>query len=138
MAALTEAARGVYLIAATPFTDSGALDLDSTDRLVDFYLQHGADGLTLLGVMGEAPKLTMAEARAFVARVLARVRGRVPVVVGVSAPGLAALRELAASAMDLGAAGVMVAPAAGLRTDEQIVAYFESVAEALGPHTPWA
>ncbi|MCS7102017.1 MAG: dihydrodipicolinate synthase family protein, partial [Burkholderiaceae bacterium] len=132
MAALTEAARGVYLIAATPFTDSGALDLDSTDRLVDFYLQHGADGLTLLGVMGEAPKLTMAEARAFVARVLARVRGRVPVVVGVSAPGLAALRELAASATDLGAAGVMVAPAAGLRTDEQIVAYFESVAEAIG------
>lgn len=137
MASLDETARGVYLIAATPFTDSGALDLQSTDRLVDFYLERGADGLTLLGVMGEAPKLTMAEARTFVARVLARANGRVPVVVGVSSPGLAALKELADSVMDLGASGVMVAPAAGLRSDEQIVGYFESVAEALGPKTPW-
>lgn len=137
MARLNEHARGVYLIAATPFTESGALDLASADRLVDFYLERGADGLTLLGVMGEAPKLTAEEARTFVARVLARVRGRVPVVVGVSAPGLAAMKELAASVMDLGAAGVMVAPASGLRTDEQIVNYFENVAEALGPRTPW-
>lgn len=137
MASLDENARGVYLIAATPFTDSGALDLQSTDRLVDFYLERGADGLTLLGVMGEAPKLTQQEARSFVERVVERVQSRVPVIVGVSAPGLAALRELAGIAIDLGAAGVMVAPAAGLRTDEQIVAYFENVAEALGPKTPW-
>jgi 4-hydroxy-tetrahydrodipicolinate synthase len=137
MALLDERARGVYLIAATPFTESGALDLESADRMVDFYLERGATGLTLLGVMGEAPKLTTAEARTFVKRVLDRVRGRVPVVVGVSSPGLAALKELADIAMDLGASGVMVAPAAGLRSDEQIVGYFESVAEALGPKTPW-
>lgn len=132
-----ETARGVYLIAVTPFTDSGALDLESTDRMVDFYLERGATGLTLLGIMGEAPKLTTDEARSFVKRVLDRVRGRVPVVVGVSSPGLAAMKELAARVMDLGASGVMVAPAGGLRSDEQIVNYFENVAEALGPKTPW-
>jgi 4-hydroxy-tetrahydrodipicolinate synthase len=137
MARLDETARGVYLIAVTPFTDNGALDLESTDRMVDFYLERGATGLTLLGIMGEAPKLTTDEARTFVARVLARVRGRVPVVVGVSSPGLAAMKELAAGVMDLGASGVMVAPAGGLRSDEQIINYFENVAEALGPKTPW-
>ncbi|MEW5879995.1 MAG: dihydrodipicolinate synthase family protein [Pseudomonadota bacterium] len=137
MARLDETARGVYLIAVTPFTDSGALDLESTDRMVDFYLERGATGLTLLGIMGEAPKLTTDEARTFVKRVLDRVRGRVPVVVGVSSPGLAAMKELAASVMDLGASGVMVAPAGGLRSDEQIVNYFENVTEALGPRTPW-
>jgi 4-hydroxy-tetrahydrodipicolinate synthase len=137
MAQLDESARGVYLIAVTPFTDSGALDLESTDRMVDFYLERGATGLTLLGIMGEAPKLTTDEARSFVKRVLDRVRGRVPVVVGVSSPGLAAMKELAESVMDLGASGVMVAPAGGLRSDEQIVSYFENVAEALGPKTPW-
>jgi len=137
MAQLDESARGVYLIAVTPFTDTGALDLESTDRMVDFYLERGATGLTLLGIMGEAPKLTTGEARSFVKRVLDRVRGRVPVVVGVSSPGLAAMKELAESVMDLGASGVMVAPAGGLRTDEQIVSYFENVAEALGPKTPW-
>jgi 4-hydroxy-tetrahydrodipicolinate synthase len=131
-------ARGVYLIAVTPFTDDGELDLPSTDRMVDFYLERGATGLTLLGVMGEATKLTADEARRFVQRVLARVDGRVPVVVGVSAAGFAPMRELTRSVMELGAAGVMVAPAGTLRTDEQILSYFEMVGETLGADTPFA
>ena len=61
MALLDESAKGVYVIAVTPFTDDGALDLESTDRMVDFYLEKGATGLTVLGMMGEAPKLTAAE-----------------------------------------------------------------------------
>jgi 4-hydroxy-tetrahydrodipicolinate synthase len=65
------------------------------------------------------------------------VDGRVPVVVGVSAPGLAPMRELAESSMEDGAAGVMVAPPSGLKTDESIAAYFDMVAEMLGPDTPW-
>jgi 4-hydroxy-tetrahydrodipicolinate synthase len=132
MALLDESARGVYVIAATPFTDDGALDLSSTDRMVDFYLGRGADGLTILGIMGEAPKLTAEEALTFVRRVVARVKGRVPIVVGVSSPGLASLKTLAVSAMDDGAAGVMAAAPSTLRTDDQIFSYFESVAETLG------
>ena len=130
-------ARGVYLITVTPFTDSGALDLDSTDRMVDFCLDAGVTGLTVLGIMGEATKLTAAESTQFVERVLARVAGRVPVVVGASAPGFAPMRELTASVMELGAAGVMVAPPPTVRTDDQIVAYFEMVQETVGPAVPW-
>jgi 4-hydroxy-tetrahydrodipicolinate synthase len=129
---LNEHARGIYVISATPFADDGALDLPSVDSLVDFYLQHGVHGLTILGLMGEAPKLTPDEAVAFVARVLARVAGRVPVVVGVSNPGLAPMKALTARVMDLGAAGVMIAPAHGLRGDEAVEHYFRAVVEALG------
>ncbi len=137
MNTLNASATGVYLITVTPFTDSGALDLDSTDRMVDFCLDAGVSGLTVLGIMGEATKLTADESRAFVQRVLARVHGRVPVVVGASAPGFAPMRELTDSVMDLGAAGVMVAPPASVRSDDQIVAYFEMVQETVGAHTPW-
>ena len=137
MKKLDAAAVGVYLIAVTPFTDSGALDLASTDRMVDFCLDQGVSGLTVLGIMGEANKLTAEEARVFVRQVLQRVAGRVPVVVGASAPGFAPMRELTQSVMELGASGVMVAPASTLRTDEQIVAYFDMVNETLGPHVPW-
>ncbi len=132
MALLTEDAKGVYVIAVTPFTDTGALDLESTDRMVDFYLEKGATGLTVLGMMGEAPKLAAPESIAVVKRVIARTAGRVPVVVGVSAPGFAPMKELADAVMDLGAAGVMVAPAPTVRTDDQIYAYFETAAETLG------
>lgn len=137
MNTLDTSARGVYLITVTPFTDSGALDLASTDRMVDFCLEKGVTGLTVLGIMGEATKLTAEESRVFVKQVLARVAGRVPVVVGASAPGFAPMGELTRAVMDLGAAGVMVAPPSTMRTDDQIVAYFDMVNETLGPKVPW-
>ena len=130
-ASLQASARGVYLITVTPFTDSGALDASSTDRMVDFCLESGVTGLTVLGIMGEAPKLTMQESEAFVRQVLARVQGRVPVVVGASAPGFAAMKELTERVMALGASGVMVAPPSTVRTDDQIVGYFDMVSETL-------
>jgi 4-hydroxy-tetrahydrodipicolinate synthase len=133
---LTEGARGVFVIAATPFGDDGALDLESTDRLVDFYLERRVHGLTILGLMGEAPKLMPDEATSVVARVLTRVHGRVPVIVGVSNPGLTAMKTLAHRAMDLGAAGVMVAPMAGLKGDEAVERYVASVCATLGADVP--
>lgn len=137
MKQLDATARGVFLITVTPFTDDGALDLESTDRMVDFALDCGVTGLTVLGIMGEATKLTADESRVFVKRVLARVAGRVPVVVGASAPGFAPMRELTESVMAQGAAGVMVAPPHTLRSDDQIVAYFEMVQATLGDSVPW-
>jgi 4-hydroxy-tetrahydrodipicolinate synthase len=134
---LNETAQGVYLITVTPFKDNGELDLPSTDRMVDFCLERGVTGLTILGIMGEATKLTADESRLFVRQVLARVQGRVPVVVGASAPGFAPMGELTKSVMDMGAAGVMVAPPATVRTDDQISSYFEMVNETLGPDVPW-
>lgn len=130
-------ARGVFLIAATPFRGDGALDLDGLDRLVEWYLGHGVDGLTVLGQLGEAPKLTEEESWEVARRALARVAGRVPVVVGVSSPGYATLARLAARAMDAGAAGVMVAPPGALKGDDAVLAYARDVAERLGDATPW-
>jgi len=132
MSRLTTAARGAFVIAVTPFAEDGALDLASIDSMVDFYEASGVDGITVLGQLGEAHKLTLAEAVMLVERVLARLDGRLPVVVGVSAPGLAQMQELTDAAMSRGAAGVMVAPPWTLRTDDQILAYYRQVGEALG------
>lgn len=137
MNALNRSAKGVFLITVTPFTSSGSLDLESTDRMVDFCLEKGVTGLTILGIMGEAPKLTAEESRIFVRRVLARVNGQVPVVVGASAAGFAPMRELTHSVMEMGAAGVMVAPPSTVKTDDQIGAYFDMVNETLGASVPW-
>ncbi|WP_420392027.1 dihydrodipicolinate synthase family protein [Acuticoccus sp.] len=132
---LTEDARGVYIISATPFGDDGAVDRTSLDRLTDFYLESGVDGITILGVMGEAPKLTTDESAEIIAQVLGRVDGRVPVVVGVSNPGLDNLVNLAHVAMDHGAAGVMVAPSAAAKTETNVIAQFAAIAERL-PDVP--
>lgn len=135
MSLINSHSRGVYVISVTPFTENGAIDLTSLDRVVDFYFDKGADGLTILGMMGEAPKLTQAEAIEVTKRTLAQAGDR-PVVVGVSAAGLASISELTKAVMDLGAAGVMVAPPASLRTNEQIIAYYETVVDTIGQDVP--
>lgn len=127
---------GVYTIAATPFHPDGRLDVESIDRMTDFYLKCGVTGMTILGIMGEAPKLEPEESLTVVDRVVKRA-GKVPVVVGVSAPGFAAMRSLAKASMDAGAAGVMIAPIPSLRTDDQIVTYFAQAVEAIGDDIPW-
>ncbi|QGG91991.1 dihydrodipicolinate synthase family protein [Agrobacterium sp. MA01] len=129
MMRLNEEAKGVYVIALTPFTETGDLDLESTDRMVDFYLERGATGLTVLGMMGEAQKLTIEESQTYVRRILRRVDGRVPVVAGVSAAGFAQMQALTLMVMDDGAAGVMIAPPSSLRNDQQIVTYYKQAAE---------
>lgn len=127
--------KGVFVITVTPFTQTMEIDTRSIDTMVDFYFEKGADGLTILGMMGEAPKLTQTEALDVTGRTLARAGGK-PVIVGVSAPGLAAIEELTKAVMDLGAAGVMVAPPSSLKTDDQIFSYYQNVVAAIGTQVP--
>jgi 4-hydroxy-tetrahydrodipicolinate synthase len=133
---LDETASGVYIISATPFTEAGDVDLDSTDRLVDFYLEKNVTGITILGMMGEAQKMSPVESESFLMRVMQRTAGRVPVVVGVSNAGLDNLERLAKFSMEAGAAGVMVAPLAGMGTGEKIYNYVARVFEVLGDDIP--
>ncbi|WP_298726799.1 dihydrodipicolinate synthase family protein [uncultured Ferrovibrio sp.] len=133
---LDETAAGVFPIAPTPFHPDGRVDEASIGKLIDTYLGAGATGATVLGIMGEAPKLEPDESLAVAAQFI-KGMGRLPVVVGVSAPGFAAMRSLAHSVMDRGAAGVMIAPAPSLRTDEQIIGYFRQAVEAIGPDIPF-
>ncbi|CEJ15513.1 L-2-keto-3-deoxyarabonate dehydratase [bacterium YEK0313] len=130
-------ASGVYVIAATPFHDDGRIDTKSTDSMVDFYRACGANGLTILGVMGEAPKLDQEESVALSKQIIARAGSAMPVIVGVSAPGFANMRSLARTVMDAGAAGVMIAPPNTLRTDDQIVAYYKQAVDAIGDDVPF-
>jgi 4-hydroxy-tetrahydrodipicolinate synthase len=134
MSVLDEA-KGVYVIAPTPFHPDGQIDEASVDRMTDFFLGCGVTGMTVLGQLGEAPKMEHAESVAIVKRVIARAK--VPVVVGVSAPGFAAMRALTRDVMDAGAAGVMIAPPNTLRTDDSIAQYYRQAAEAIGADVPF-
>jgi 4-hydroxy-tetrahydrodipicolinate synthase len=129
-------AKGVYVIAPTPFHPDGRIDESSIDRMTDFFLKAGVDGMTVLGQLGEAPKMAHDESVGIVKRVIGRA-GKLPIVVGVSAPGFAAMRALAQDVMALGATGVMIAPPNTLRTDDSIVQYYRQASEAIGADVPF-
>jgi 4-hydroxy-tetrahydrodipicolinate synthase len=127
--------QGVYPIAPTPFHPDGAIDWKSAERLFAFYSGIGADGVTVLGIMGEAPKLEPDEALKLLKLAVRHMAGK-PIIVGASAPGFAAMRSLAREAMEAGAAGVMIAPPNTLRTDDQITGYYMQATEAIGADIP--
>ena len=124
---------GVLSITPTPFTDDGELDAAGLPRMVEFFLECGVAGLTLLGLMGEAPALTPDERRQVIAGVVAAVNGRVPVIVGCSHAVTRQAVGLARQAEQLGAAAVMLMPppAAGFDRDEAVRAHFRAVGEAI-------
>ncbi|HXS52061.1 MAG TPA: dihydrodipicolinate synthase family protein [Usitatibacter sp.] len=132
---LTSEAKGVYVIAPTPFHPDGRIDESSVDRMTDFFIGAGVTGMTVLGQLGEAPKMEHSESVSIVKRVLQRFR--MPVIVGVSAPGFAAMRALTRDVMDAGAAGVMIAPPNTLRTDDSIAQYYRQASEAIGADVPF-
>src|ERR1700751_4060541 len=124
MTKLTAKAAGTFAIAPTPFHDDGRIDERSIDRLTDFYAEVGCDGVTVLGILGEAPKLDPAEAEAVAIRFVKRAKN-IEIIFGVSAPGFGTMRSLAKASMDAGAAGVMIAFPLYLLTDYKITSYFK-------------
>jgi len=122
---------GVYPILATPFDENENLDLESFGRLVRFMAGLGVDGITVLGVLGEANRLLDGE-RAELIRTAVAAAGAMPVIVGASHSGTRAATELAQMAEKLGANAVMVTPhAEAVPNDDRVFAYYRSIADGI-------
>ena len=121
---------GVLPILPTPFTENGAVDEASMRRLIDFELEVGVHGVSVLGFMGEAHRLAGFERKQVVAASVDQAAGAFPVWVGVLAFGAAGAIEQAREAQELGAAGAFVAPPP-VQSDQAIFDYYASVAEAV-------
>ena len=123
---------GVFNILATPFDAQQQVDYDSLRRLVEFQLDKGAFGLTILGVLGEAAKLTVDERYSVMKTVIDTVRGRVPIIVGTSHNDRATCIALSRAAIAAGATGVMVAPPPMDKpTDDDVIALYDQIASAI-------
>jgi 4-hydroxy-tetrahydrodipicolinate synthase len=121
---------GIFHIMATPFTDGGDLDAPGLARLVECALATGVTGLTVLGIAGEAHRLTDEERRRVVETVVKEARGRMPVVAGVSASGTHLAQAFTRMAQEHGAAALMVAPPSGLKNLDAVAEYYLAVAAA--------
>ena len=123
---------GIFNILATPFTADYAVDYDSLKNLVKFQMDKGAHGLTILGVLGEAAKLSVDERKAVMDTVIETVNGAIPIVVGTSHQDTATCIELSSSAFASGADGVMIAPPRMEdKSDPAIMALYSHIAETI-------
>ncbi|MGN6483494.1 MAG: dihydrodipicolinate synthase family protein [Thermomicrobiales bacterium] len=126
---------GVFPIAPTPFHDDESIDFTSQDRVIDYLIDAGVDGICILANYSEQFALTDDERQQLQSRILRRVDGRVPVIVTTSHYGTAIAAERSRRAQDEGAAMVMIMPpyhGATLRVEEGgLVDYFHAIAGAI-------
>ncbi len=123
---------GVYTIAPTPFEEDGSLDVGSLSTLTRFLVDVGIDGITVLGVLGEASKLIEAERDQVISGVVEAANGEIPVCVGTSHAGTDGCIALSRRAEELGASSLMVAPSKLAKgTDEALLAHYLRVADAV-------
>ncbi len=124
--------RGVYPILATPFLDDESPDLESLERMVRFMARAGVDGITVLGVLGEANRMLDREREAVVRTAVQATQGALPVIVGTSHSGTRAALGLSQMAQELGAAAVMVTPQAeAVPSDDRVFEYYRSIADGI-------
>ncbi|KFG76149.1 4-hydroxy-tetrahydrodipicolinate synthase [Streptomyces mutabilis] len=117
----------------TPFTESGALDLEGARRLAGRLVSGGCDGLVLSGTTGESPTTTDAEKAALVTAVREAVGDRVTLVAGVGTADTRHTVELALAAEKAGADGLLViAPYYSRPPQDAVEAHFREVADASG------
>ncbi|NIL82449.1 dihydrodipicolinate synthase family protein [Rhodococcoides kroppenstedtii] len=101
---------GYWPAAPTPFTPSGALDTDALASLMNLYADHEVDGVLINGSTGEWFSQSDIERRTVAEAAIDAVRGRFPVVVGVSAYTARESAALARHAESAGADGVLATP----------------------------
>jgi 4-hydroxy-tetrahydrodipicolinate synthase len=115
----------------TPMTADGAIDWPAWDRLLDFHMGEGTDGIVVAGTTGESPALTLAEIEALTRRAVARCHGRVKIVVGAgthsTASTVARTRTLSALGVD---AVMLVTPYYNKPPQEGLYRHFSAAADA--------
>ncbi|GHB29782.1 4-hydroxy-tetrahydrodipicolinate synthase 1 [Streptomyces viridiviolaceus] len=117
----------------TPFTETGALDLDGAQRLADRLVSGGCDGLVLSGTTGESPTTSDAEKAALVTAVREAVGDRAALLAGVGTSDTRHTVELAVAAEKAGADGLLVvAPYYSKPPQDALEAHFRQVADGCG------
>ena len=131
-ASIPASIQGSLVALVTPMFEDGSLDWDALDRLVDWQIEQGTDGLVAVGTTGESATLDVAEHSRVIARVIARTAGRVPVIAGTGANSTREAIELTETARKLGAdAALLVTPYYNKPTQQGLYEHYRALAEAV-------
>jgi len=122
---------GMLVALVTPFRD-GQVDYAAIERLVDWHVEQGTEGLVPVGTTGESPTVDVEEHQRIIRTVVERSAGRIPVIAGTGANATAEAIHLTRYAKDVGADGsLQVCPYYNKPTQEGLYRHFAAIAEAV-------
>ncbi len=124
--------KGAIVAIVTPFHEDGSIDFVSFDKLIDFHLENGTDGLVVCGTTGEAATMTKEEDAMVIGRAVERVNGRIPVIAGTGSNNTADAIAYTKKAKEIGVdAALVVGPYYNKPTKKGMYLHFSSVAKAV-------
>jgi len=122
---------GMLVALVTPFKN-GQVDYAAIERLVDWHVEQGTDGLAPVGTTGESPTVDVEEHERIIRTVVERAAGRIPVIAGTGANATAEAIHLTRYAKEAGADGsLQVCPYYNKPTQEGLYRHFAAIAEAV-------
>ncbi|HEX2494835.1 MAG TPA: 4-hydroxy-tetrahydrodipicolinate synthase [Steroidobacter sp.] len=123
---------GTLVALVTPMQADGAVDYDALDRLVDFHIDQGTNGIVAVGTTGESCTLSVEEHIEVVRRVVRRAAGRIPVIAGTGANSTREALELTQLARDAGVdACLVVTPYYNKPTQEGLYQHYKKIAQSV-------
>lgn len=123
---------GSMVALVTPMREDGSLDYDSLQKLVDFHVENGTDGIVAVGTTGESATLSVSEHTDVIKAVVRFADGRIPVIAGTGGNATSEAIELSEAAKDLGVDAVLlVTPYYNRPTQEGLYLHFKTIAEAV-------
>ena len=122
---------GINNILVTPFTETEMIDFDSICNMIDKIVSKGVNAITILGVAGEAHKLSVQERNEVTVKAIETVAGRCPVVVGTSGNSIEEVISASQRAENNGAKAVMVAPPKGLQFGSELIRHYKGLANSI-------
>ena len=125
---MTGKLHGMLPILVTPLNDKEQVDYEDVSKLMDFYMNHHVDGVTVLAEVSESEYLTASERREILSLVVKKTGGKFPVITGIVRPSLYETLDAAHEAISLGASALLLPPPKNPKaSDETIISYYESV-----------
>ena len=123
---------GSIVALVTPMVAAGDVDWTALDRLIDFHIESGTNGIVPVGTTGESSTLDVDEHVRVVEQTVKRVDGRIPVIAGTGANSTREAIELTRAAKSVGAdACLLVTPYYNKPTQEGLFRHYSAIAEAV-------
>lgn len=123
---------GSIVALVTPMKADFSIDWEALDKLVEWHIAEGTNGIVAVGTTGESATLSMAEHREVIRRMVDQVRGRIPVIAGTGANSTSEALELTAGAKNAGAdACLLVTPYYNKPSQEGLYLHHKYIADAV-------
>jgi 4-hydroxy-tetrahydrodipicolinate synthase len=123
---------GSIVALVTPFDEQDRIDYAALQRLIEFHIGAGTDGIVIAGTTGESATLGKGEHAELIRRAAAMVEGRIPVIAGTGSNSTRQTIELSLEVADAAIDGyLLVVPYYNKPVQEGLYQHFRTIADAV-------